>query len=455
MHRFRRMSAEIPLRSLVCRSRAAAPLFLATLIIGGCAFKEVREQQQKMDALCTLQGQVRAEAPDNNPLVVVLVRKSAVQGDPARGWYLVDHYVLEGAGRWIFRVTPGTYALAAFKDRNANLVYEPGEPALQVVPERTVTCAPAARIQNLQLVIPENGQAAINGSIDIAHLQIRSLSAQFTVSLGAVTAAGELVSLDDARFGAEHAKQGLWQPFDFLVDAHPGVYFLEPYTRAKTPVLFVHGIAGSPTDFRYLIDHLDRDRFQPWVYYYPSGVHLDAIAAHLDQTIKQLQLRYGFRRLLLVAHSMGGLVSRDFLLRNQTENGRAHIPLFVSISTPWGGVPSAAEGVKRAPTAIRVWHDISPGSAFLRSLFFTDPALMKQHRPLPSGTDYQLLFGFKRDSRSRGESDDQGVSVASQLYPGAQEDATRLYGFDATHEGILESPEVSRLVNRLLAAADR
>jgi len=47
------------------------------------------------------------------------------------------------------------------------------------------------------------------------------------------------------------------------------------------------------------------------------------------------------------------------------------------------------------------------------------------------------------------------VSVASQLYPPAQEGAARLYGFDATQMGILESPGVSRLVNRLLVEADR
>lgn len=437
------------------RGLPAAALLTATLLVlNGCIFKELQEQQQKMDALCTLQGQVHAAQPDGHPLVVLLVRKSTAPGSRS-GWELLDHYVLEGAGRWFFRVEPGTYALAAFEDRNANLVYDPGEPALQVAPERVVTCSAAARVQNMELVIPEEGRAVINGTIDIARLQVRSLSDQFAVSLGAVTAAGELASLDDPRFSAEHAKQGLWQPFDFLFEARPGVYFLEPYSRYKTPVLFVHGIAGTPTDFRYLIEHLDHNSFEPWVYYYPSGDHLDAIAAHLDQTIKQLQLRYGFKRLLLVAHSMGGLVARGFLLRNQTENERVHIPLFVSISTPWGGVPSAAAGVKHAPTAIWVWYDIAPGSAYLRSLFFVDPARMTQHRPLPPGTNYHLLFGFKRDTRSRGDSDDQGVSVASQLYPGAQEDAMRLYGFDASHEGILETPEVSRLLNRLLAGEGR
>jgi pimeloyl-ACP methyl ester carboxylesterase len=441
-----------PTRRFVTR---VALLGSALFLLSGCIFKEVKEQQRKLDALCAVQGQVRAENPSQHPLVVLMVRLPGGRDDARAHWELADHYVLEGSGRWLFRMTPGTYGLAAFEDRNANLVYEPGEPALAVAPEKAITCAAGTRIENLDLVIPADGRATVNGPIDIARLQVRSMDDQLNISLGSVAAVGEVISLDDPLFSAEHASQGVWQPFDFLFEAHPGVYFLEPYSSQKTPVLFVHGLNGSPTDFRYLIGNLDRSRFQPWVYYYPSGAHLNIVADHLDQTVKRLQLRHGFKRLLLVAHSMGGLVSRGYLIRNQTDSRRASIPLFVSISSPWGGVPFAATGVKRAPTAVRVWHDMSPGSAYLRETFYSDPDRMTRHRPLPPGTTHHLLFGFQRDSRSFGESDDRSVSVASQLYPGAQEDAVRLYGFDATHEGILKTSEVSRLVNRLLDGAVR
>jgi len=425
----------------------------ALLLLNGCIFKEVKEQQKKLDALCTLQGQVRTEKPGQKPLVVVLMRLPGGRGDARANWELSDHYVLEGAGHWIFHIAPGTYALAAFEDRNANLVYEPGEPALDVMPAQAITCAAATSVENLDLVIPTNGRAVVDGPVDIARLQVRSIQDQLNISLGAATAVGEVVSLDDPRFSPEHASQGLWRPFDFLFEAHAGVYFLEPYSSEKTPVLFVHGINGTPSSFRYLIENLDRSRFQPWVYYYPSGAHLGAVADHLDQTVKQLQLQHGFNRLLLVAYSMGGLVTRGFLLRNQTETSRADIPLYVSISSPWGGMPSAADGVKNAPAVVRAWYDLAPGSAYLRELFYSDPDRTTQHRSLPPGTTHHLLFGFQRNSRSFGESDDGTVSVASQLYGPAQQDATRLYGFNATHDGILGTPEVSQLVNRLLAGA--
>jgi hypothetical protein len=40
--------------------------------------------------------------------------------------------------------------------------------------------------------------------------------------------------------------------------------------------------------------------------------------------------------------------------------------------------------------------------------------------------------------------------VASELRAEAQEEAAGVYGFDATHTGILEDPQVSVRVNKLL-----
>jgi len=429
--------------------QSVAMLVMATLLLGGCIFKEVKEQQQKLESFCTIQGSIRAEKSGKHPLVVALVRIKPVDTQGREAWELADHFVLESAGRWVFRTVPGSYGLAAFEDRNANLVYDPGEPGLRVSPSTSFVCTPNQRLTDIRLVVPARERLAVDGPIDLARLQARSISDQLNASLGAVTAFGEVTTLDDPRFGKKHTEQGLWKPFDFLFDAHPGIYFLEPYNPKKTPVLFVHGMLGTPTDFRTLIGKLDRERFQPWVFYYPTGVHLPAVADYLDQTVKRLQLKHGFKRMLLVAHSMGGLVSRGFLLRNQTETRRLEIPLFISISTPWGGIKSAESGVKHAPTVVHVWYDIVPDSGYLRSIYYLDPEQKTRHRNLPTGTTHHLLFGFHRNSRTLGESDDHEVSVASQLHPNAQREAVRLYGFDATHEGILEKPEVAGLLNRL------
>jgi pimeloyl-ACP methyl ester carboxylesterase len=383
-------------------------------------------------------------------MLVGLVRHTAGVLEDPQNWSLVDHFVLESPGRWMFRAGPGTYGLVAFKDSNADGVYQPGEPFLAVNMSQLLNCDSGHPNLDAALVIPVEGRSRLEGEINFMKFQARSASAQLQQSLGAATAYGVVTTLEDPRFREEHATNSLWRPYDFIFDVGPGVYFLEPYDARKIPVLFVHGINGTPTNFRYLIEHLDRTKYQPWLYYYPSGVRLASIADHLDQTMKTLQLQHGFTQYHVIAHSMGGLVSRGFLLRNQSGQSRARIPLYITISTPWAGHKAAEAGVNYAPAVVYVWNDMVPQSAYLTDLFFSDHDGIRVHRALPAGVEHHLLFGYKHRGTMSGECSDSTVTLASQLYPSAQEDARRLYGFDETHMSILDSMETSRLVNRLL-----
>jgi pimeloyl-ACP methyl ester carboxylesterase len=294
------------------------------------------------------------------------------------------------------------------------------------------------------VVIPAKVRDPFPQKLDIAALQKRTLESQADRTLGQLTVTGEVISLKDARFTQDNAESGLWRPFDFVQNSWAGVYFLEPYDAKKIPVLFVHGINGTPASFDYLIEQLDRTRFQPWVYYYPSGLHLAGIASHLDETMAKLELRYGVSRVAVVAHSMGGLVSRGYLLRAAENKRPVSVPLYVTISTPWGGHEGAETGVKTAPVVVHVWRDMAPGSEYQKSVFA---------QSLPAATSHHLLFTYNRKSSSFGESDDQSVTVASQLLAAAQLGAARIYGFDDSHVGVLRDAEVSKLLNGLLAAS--
>lgn len=221
-------------------------------------------------------------------------------------------------------------------------------------------------------------------------------------------------------------------------DRTPAVHFLEPYAPAKIPVLFVHGINGSPLSFEYLIQHLDRTRFQPWVYSYPSGARLASTADHLTQVMMSIEARYPVDRFAVVAYSMGGLVARDFLLRH-SRNSQAKATLLTTISTPWAG----HEAARYAPAVLEVWRDMAPGSDYLRSLF---------SESLPAETHHHLFFTFSRNSSSYGASGDRIVTVSSQLDEAAQKQATRIYGIDATHTGVLRNPDVASLLNQLLSS---
>jgi len=54
-------------------------------------------------------------------------------------------------------------------------------------------------------------------------------------------------------------------------------------------VLFVHGINGTPRDFKAIIQGLDRKSFQPWVLDYPSGLDLRALGDGLVGILAELR----------------------------------------------------------------------------------------------------------------------------------------------------------------------
>jgi pimeloyl-ACP methyl ester carboxylesterase len=411
-------------------------LFLLVAGFSGCGMLHVKEQQAKIDAFCSISGSVEAERRDAAPLIVVLGRQTGADPTQRDSWQIADHFVLEGQGQWQFFVSPGTYGIVAFQDLNGDLKAQPGEPFLRLERERVVDCKAGERHDALALRVPAAGRMRANETVDIASLQARTFDQQFALTLTQVTAVGEISSLADPRFADEIANDGLWRPFDFLFKGHPGVYFLQAYDRGKIPVLFVHGINGSPTNFKTLIERLDKNRYQPWVYYYPGGASLAHVADHLSQTMRKLQVQYDFPRFVVVAHSMGGLVSRGFIQRYRA-GGAAAIPVFISISSPFDGHKAAEMGVKKAPAVVRVWVDMSPGSDYLKSIYAGE-----------LGVPHYLLFSF---GGRGGEANDGTVTVASQLRPAAQEHAVRVEGFNETHMGILESKQVSQQVNGLLA----
>ena len=426
---------------------ARSPSVLATLLaivgaVGGCAtLLAVRGQQERADRNAVISGTITTAYEAQGPLVVGLATR-----EPS-GFVIVDYFVAEKPGPWIFAVGPGTYWLGAFEDANRDTRYD-DEPALRPDPDRPVTLAAGRELHGIALHIPREGRLA-RGRFSLRDVQAtRSPGEQQRVSAFALSVAGDVTTLDDPRFDRAVATKGMWQHYDFLLEGRPGIYFLEPYDPKKIPVLFVHGIGGTPQEFRALVDGLDRTRFQPWVFYYGSGARLEAIATLLMQLFVRLRTTYGVERAAVVAHSMGGLVSREFILRDHETNGTEVIRTFVTVSSPLGGMASAADGVERSPVVLRSWYGLAPDGAYLNGLFFKDGAKMARRR-LPEHIAYHLLFGFHGGGPDG--SGDGVVAVASQLRPEAQEEARSERGFDEDHTSILRSPAVAARVNAILA----
>ena len=118
---------------------------------------------------------------------------------------------------------------------------------------------------------------------------------------------------------------------------------------------------------------------------------------------------------------------------NTIEHGNDYIDLFVTLATLWDGVASARLGAAFAPCAIPSWIDIAPGSPFLRSLHAAS---------LPSSVRHHLFFSYRNGRTSVDMDTDGVVTVASQLEQDAHVQAARVYGFSASHTGILTSPLV-------------
>ena len=247
----------------------------------------------------------------------------------------------------------------------------------------------------------------------------------------------QVSTLDAPAFTESVGRKGLWQPLSFLKEKRGGVYLLEAYDPDKIPVLFIHGAGGTPQDWRYFISKLDRSKYQVWVYTYPTGLPIELSARWLNSFVGELHRQYGFERLAIAAHSMGGLVARRFIALDAGDAGRGYRTLLATFSTPFGGVPVARLAQGLGPYAVPAWHDLQPESAFLRSLL---------KAALPESVRHHVFYGYRDDG---GSFDSDGIiSVESQLAAKAE----RTYGFQTDHSDIIESASVFKAFASVLAS---
>jgi len=406
----------------------AVPVFLIVILVSACAFKELREDIEIMQTVIGIGGDISNRSPHQRPLIVLIYSENESR-IMIRNFTLID----KQEEFYAFNVPDGNYYILAFEDMNNNLAYDSGEYyGFFGQPDR-IQVTGDEPIGNLNIVV--------NKSEDFPKGFPGDLSKTERLTDIKEIAMGKVVTLESSIFSDENAKAGFWQPITTLHNIGAGVYFLEDYDASRIPVLFVHGASGSPKHFKFLAENIDREKFQPWFYHYPSGFPLDKISQFLNLMITNLHERYQFNQLYITAHSMGGLVSRSFINKNMNEDGNTYIKLFVSISSPFGGLETAQMGVKSAPEAIPSWYDVVPDSPFITDLFSWK---------LKDSVDYYLFFGHKGDNSMFMDNNDGTVTLRSQLDMRAQEDAIARWGFDEGHVSILSSQDVLRHYNEIL-----
>ena len=124
------------------------------------------------------------------------------------------------------------------------------------------------------------------------------------------------------------ATVGLFQPEQLLIPRGDqqtmikGLYMVQPYEPGKIPVVFIHGMWSSPMTWMEMFNDLRsspdiRRHYQFWFYLYPTGQPFWLSAAQfrrdLAETRQVLDPQHrepALDQMVLVGHSMGGLVAR-------------------------------------------------------------------------------------------------------------------------------------------------
>jgi len=253
-------------------------------------------------------------------------------------------------------------------------------------------------------------------------------------------------SLDDEFFDPSYGYTGLFNPLAFLTHTQGYIFSLEKPApeKGKTHIVFVHGIGGTPRDFRFFVEGLDRNRYHPWFYYYPSGMPLQKLGANLADIIKYSKKNNESDSggVIIVAHSMGGLVSLSALNELCSDDLPSYLKGYVSFNSPYGGVDSAAISVHYAPDVaiVPAWRDLVSGGPFLERLYRGNAL-----KSIP----FYLFFSYKT-----GDSGDGTIDLRSQLESRVHLSASKSYGFNADHVSILNDEQVRQLFYRVLAAID-
>jgi len=117
---------------------------------------------------------------------------------------------------------------------------------------------------------------------------------------------------------------GVWDNFQ-------GLYLMQPYQRGKIPIVFIHGLMSKPTTWLKILNFLKsdpviRNTYQFWFFKYPTGNPILFSAANLRQSLIDTRKVFdpeetdeAFDQMVLVAHSMGGLLSR-FMIQNSSNH---------------------------------------------------------------------------------------------------------------------------------------
>lgn len=417
----------------------AGPLIVVTTLtcallgLSSCAFKDLRNDlKSAKQRYGYLKGRVAGPGVQSH-VVVGLFRRD---GD---GLSIANLRTVAADKAFYFLVPDENYTLFAFADDNGDFIYQAGEPAVRIddpLINRLEDVASKGSVDYEALVeqtIVLSSSAVLEQELD---LSVTTLHARSNVAANFLG----VVAWSDDRFSDENIRRGMWEPGDFQDNVGYGLYVLKEFNPNQKSILLVHGINGSPRDFHTLVDRLPSD-YQPLLFHYPSGFPLEHSSYVLTNALEELLRRYDIPDLNLIAHSMGGLVSKGMLY--QLDEGlRGQVRNFITLATPFAGHVAAELGTQWAPTVAPVWWGMAPNSPYLQTISTLD---------LSSGPNHHLIFTFSQQAGGDSKGNDGVVSVKSQLAYTAQRNVTGMYGIADDHNGVVNNVCTVALLKAILA----
>jgi pimeloyl-ACP methyl ester carboxylesterase len=343
---------------------------------------------------------------------------------------LVDCQLLSWFDNSYYLYLPeGRFSILVFADLNDNDVFERDELVGRYGDQKGLT------------VTPEKYIGGILEGIDIDIAFDNPKSWKSSVRIKVPDKESYVKTLDDPIFSHDVAELGIYSTPAFLRKANLILYSDEPWDKDRIPIIFVHGFGGTPREWKYFAEGIDRNIYQPWFFYYPSGQSLKKASEAFYRFFLCYDLEK-IEKLVITAHSMGGLVVRSAINRYKPHPNNEI--LFITFATPYGGSEAAQSALGNAPVIVPCWQDMASRSKFIEDLF---------RKRLSAGMEFHLFFAYRDDAIIKmGKNTDGTITLKSQLDNRAQKEAVQVYGYHENHVSILTNKEVLVKYNEILAA---
>ncbi|MFA0155811.1 lipase family alpha/beta hydrolase [Vibrio sp. 10N.261.46.A3] len=408
-------------------ARLLSTVLLLSSVLSGCSnFRNLSNEIQAIDSI-TNQYTITLSQPASDSAVVIEqikdISKSEVDGYDG----IIDSDSIH------LQLSNSIHYLLVFEDKNQDLTLQADE-AFSVVNLRDHQDK-----STIEVSLAINESDAPRAFVD------RSLSSLLKIELDLVDI-GTVVGLSDPPFEKGNAKLGMWQPLTFLLEDNAGLYFLSEYDPNKIPILFVHGINATALDFAPLIKKIDQSKYQVWVFNYPSGLSLSLNSKGLNNLLHTIVSEYKNQQLHVVAHSMGGLVVTNSIRQCRIGQLCDFVSSVTTISSPFGGVDSAKQGVEYSPVVMPAWVDLNPDGQFISDLFVENNQI---HIP------HFLAFGYNSGDLFNTNSNDGVINLSSQLSRPAQLNADQIRGYNENHLSILDNDDLFEDLSSFWLAAEQ